>query len=359
MSTDPDTEVKTLINGSPEIKTLKDTLVDNPTIANLDALVAALYPGDNSVLPTVDIPPMTDADLIRIFAEKGIHRMKTVGDGDCGVHALFIAVSPKFRLLTEDHKKQFVKYARRVLLPEMFSKPGRPSRPDMSVRINNIKKTVNGSTEPGQIYFLDHDDIGLLCKLFNIRGIVFAATSTSLMNDAGESAENTPYYMMYADIANSHYEALRIGDDQYSLPKTDAKKIVESLYPAPVPPEPEPEPEPGPRPEPEPEPEPAPGPRPEPIPAPRPEPIPGPRPGPAPGPEPAPVPVLPKPRKVKKAKPLSEEEIASNVGVVRGDNPKQTKKAKDEVKKGRKTRNARKLGGTRKLRRVRKQFEPK
>jgi len=330
---DPDDrEVKTLIDGSDDIKSQKATLVDNPTIANLDALVAALYPGpdDNAVLRTVDIPPMTDAVLIRIFAEKGIHRMQTVGDGDCGVHALFIAVSPKFRLLTEKHKKQFVKYARRVLLPEMFSKPGRPSRPDL---INDIKKTVDEPTRPGQIYYLRDPDIGLLCQLFNIRGIVFAAKSTSLMNDAGEAAENTPYYMMYADIANRHYEALRIGDDQYSLPKTDAKEIVESLYTASAS---------------------APGSGSGPGPAPVP-----PGPGPGLGSGPRPVPVLPKARKVikAKAKPLSPEEIESNEGVVRGDeNQKQTVRAKREVNKGRKTRNARKQGGTRKLR---KQFELK
>jgi hypothetical protein len=76
------------------------------------------------------------------------------------------------------------------------------------------------------------------------------------------------------------------------------------------------------------------------------------------------VPVLPKARKVNKAIPLSEEEIASNAGVVRGDkNPKQTVRAKRKVKEERKGRTARKRkqkqGGTRKLRRVRKQFEPK
>jgi hypothetical protein len=73
------------------------------------------------------------------------------------------------------------------------------------------------------------------------------------------------------------------------------------------------------------------------------------------------VPVLPKPREVNKAIDLSEKEIKElNAGVVRGDeNPKQTVEAKRAVKKGRKGRTARKSGGTRKLRRVRKQFKPK
>jgi hypothetical protein len=106
-------------------------LLVSPTIVNLNALIADVFPGHIEMfgeVPTETGPspePFTLPDEFgTVSALTGIRAMETEDDGDCGVHAFLNATCPRFRRLNNVNKSDFVKYCRIELFPKLVVRYG-------------------------------------------------------------------------------------------------------------------------------------------------------------------------------------------------------------------------------------------